>query len=164
MKIETLKLGNQIHILQDKIRQRKEKIKLIESNAVENLPPELHFLRASIYEEKKKVNELIQSQLNETLTNLNHLFSGLCDETYHIILASFNSYAQIPTKKQQVKIAYDEEDDEDEEPTPVKIAKKSKPIPKCPHGHTFGKDIDGYEVCDTCTLYDKCEESMEDNF
>ena len=66
----------------------------------------------------------------------------------------------------------DLEDDEEDEPTPQKKSAKSnaktakKPAKKksgsgnaCPHGGTFGEDIDEFPECDDCDLWDECDEA-----
>ena len=45
----------------------------------------------------------------------------------------------------------DHDNDDDEKPP-----KKGS---KCPHGHTFGKDIDKHPECEDCKKWDECEEA-----
>lgn len=63
-----------------------------------------------------------------------------------------------PEKKPSKKI----DDDEDEEEKPKSKKKCDGDCPKCPCGHTFGKDCDEYEDdCDDCDLWDKCVKASE---
>ena len=73
----------------------------------------------------------------------------------------------------------EEEDEEEEEKKPVKKSKKdsakaSKSSPKdadsgkkskgknkCPHGGTFGQDVDELEECENCTQWTECQEASE---
>lgn len=59
-----------------------------------------------------------------------------------------------PTKKKKPAPVEDEDDDE---PEPVK--KKSSSGDKCPHGHRFGIDTEKYDECETCKLWDACDEA-----
>ena len=43
-----------------------------------------------------------------------------------------------------------------------KSTKKNKKEEECPFGHIFGDDIDAYDDCDNCPVYDKCEEAYEE--
>jgi hypothetical protein len=57
--------------------------------------------------------------------------------------------------------AVEEEDEEEENEKPVKkssVKKDDKPVKKskCPHGHTFGSDADGYEDCEDCVVWKDC--------
>ncbi|MFA5934973.1 MAG: hypothetical protein WC827_03760 [Candidatus Paceibacterota bacterium] len=57
----------------------------------------------------------------------------------------------------------EEEEEEEEEETPVAKkgnkapAKKATASDECPHDHTFGKDVDKYDECDECDLWDECQ-------
>lgn len=62
----------------------------------------------------------------------------------------------------------DEEDEEEETPTPVRTKKTAVPEPaakakpagnKCPHGHKFGVDVEKYDECDDCKLWDACDDA-----
>ena len=57
----------------------------------------------------------------------------------------------------------DDEDADDEDAAPKRTApakKKEAPVKKakavCPYGHTFGDDVDDYEDCDECEVWDAC--------
>lgn len=56
----------------------------------------------------------------------------------------------------------DDDDAVEEKPAekPKRGGKKrrAKKGPSCPHGHTIGDDIDEYEECDDCEMWDACDE------
>jgi len=55
-----------------------------------------------------------------------------------------------------------EEDDEEGDDLPFKKGKKTAPTKKgstsgeCPSDHVFGKDVDKFDECDACDLWDEC--------
>ena len=58
-----------------------------------------------------------------------------------------------------------EEEEDDEEPAPKKGKgkkdKKKSKKGKCPKGHKFGKDVDKFDDCDDCNVWDACEEAND---
>ncbi len=64
-----------------------------------------------------------------------------------------------------------EEEEEETEPAPKKKVKtkksrkkktsKKSSKPECPEGGVFGQDIDEFEACDECELWDKCDEEFD---
>ena len=64
------------------------------------------------------------------------------------------------SKKKDVDDEDDDEDDEDEEEKPTKKPtsknEKSNGSGQCPHGHTFGKDVDEHEEWEDCDKWSKC--------
>ena len=79
-----------------------------------------------------------------------------------------------PAKKSKHRDEEDEDEDEDDEP-PKKSSKKSfddmedvedeppKKAGKCPFGHKFGSDVDGFDDCDNCDCWDKCTKAYREN-
>jgi hypothetical protein len=52
----------------------------------------------------------------------------------------------------------DVDDEEDDEPIPPVKKKKTISLPddECPSDHVFGKDVDRFDECDECPLWDNC--------
>lgn len=50
----------------------------------------------------------------------------------------------------------EEEEDEEEEVAPPKKKGQETASKKCPSGHKFGVDVDKFEDCDECELWDAC--------
>jgi hypothetical protein len=67
-------------------------------------------------------------------------------------------------KKKIVEIEDEEDEDEEEQiKTKAKKGKTSTSKDKCPHGHTFGEDVNRYDDCDTCTVWENCIDEAENN-
>lgn len=67
-----------------------------------------------------------------------------------------------------VKQAEPEEDEDEDEEDEAPVAKKGSKAPvkkakedECPSDHIFGKDMDKYDECDACDLWDKCNEAKK---
>lgn len=43
-----------------------------------------------------------------------------------------------------------------------KRKRKRKKEYKCPHGHKFGIELEGYDDCETCHLHNKCEDKYNE--
>ena len=78
---------------------------------------------------------------------------------------STKKVSSVKPKKRPVASEEDDEDDEDEDedededddsPPVKKREEKSSAKMKCPHGHTFGEDADGYKECEDCDIWAKC--------
>ena len=57
-----------------------------------------------------------------------------------------------------------EEEAEEKPPKRKKREKKSRKqrAPKCPHGHVIGEDVDEYEDCEDCVMYDQCNDIADE--
>jgi len=70
-----------------------------------------------------------------------------------------------PAKKSK-KVAPVDDDDDDEKPVKksTKVpAKKATADDKCPSDHIFGKDVDKFDECDSCDLWDECNTLKKKN-
>ena len=80
-----------------------------------------------------------------------------------------DDYDETP-KKSSKKVVDEEDEDEDDEPEPAKKSKhhdeeddEPQKAGKCPFGHKFGSDVDGFDDCDCCDCWDKCTKAYREN-
>lgn len=62
-------------------------------------------------------------------------------------------------KSRKVEVEEDDEEDDEEIEEDDESVKKKKSSSKCPHGHTFGEDVDEYNECDKCKKWEYCMEA-----
>ena len=63
-----------------------------------------------------------------------------------------------PEEEEEKPIRKRKPAEEEEEEKPVR---KSSGGPACPYGHTFGKDCEKFDDCETCKLWDDCIEAQD---
>lgn len=61
-----------------------------------------------------------------------------------------------PSKPVKKHSDEDEEDSDEDDETPKKKKSCDKNCGECPFGHKFGKDVDKFDDCDDCDVWDKC--------
>ena len=77
------------------------------------------------------------------------------------------TFTKHKTKGEDKEPEDDDEEEPEPEPTP-KPKRKSRPTTtggknKCPYGYEFGVDVDQYDECDKCKVWDDCIEESERN-
>lgn len=61
------------------------------------------------------------------------------------------------------KTHFDVDEQEDDAAVMDKFEDKKTPAKDCPQGGVFGKDIDAFDACDTCELYEECDAKYKES-
>jgi len=93
-----------------------------------------------------------EESLLQTVPNLDDMLQEL---SYAELQARF---LELPTEEDGGAL---QDDDEDTPPAPVRTRKPAGKGKECPFGHTFGKDCERKDDCDSCDLWEACYDAMK---